>query len=421
MGARASPKLGGVKGWEGLLVSKSIQDIFKDSLEMIDQDKFDEAIEGFDKLIDLHPIVISSYIQRGRAHWEMNRWDKARDDFEKTLLHDPDNPDAKWTMGLMEMQLGNFRRGWRLYDERWNSPSFKSPALKTKLPRWELDKDYKSVLVWCEQGIGDQILYGSMLGTLKSYVEKVTVMMDVRLIGLFQRYEPNINFIPHSSKVKNSEYDSQIPIGSIGRHFINKVSDISDVRGTRYILPDPERVKQMKQELDIGENEFVVGLSWASTAPRIDKHKSIELKNLLRLWDIPNIKVVNLQYGKPDYDIEPFEQETGKIIRQTTVNNFFDLEGVAAIMSLCDAVVSVSNANVHIAGALGVPTFVLDANKLWYWNHKSKRGSLLFGQSSLFYPSVRLYPRDNMNAPWDKQVNQLIADIKDALPRNERR
>jgi ADP-heptose:LPS heptosyltransferase len=335
----------------------------------------------------------------------MRRWDKAYEDFNKALLHDPDSADAKWTMGLMEMQLGNFERGWELYDERWNSPSFKSPALKTKLPRWEPCKGYKSVLVWCEQGIGDQILYGSLLLALKSYTEKVTVMMDVRLIGLFQRHYPEINFIPHSSKVQNSEYDSQIPIGSIGRHFINKVKDIEEVGDVKYIVPDPERVKQAKHELDIQPGEFVVGLSWASTAPRIDKHKSIELKNLLGLWDIPNVKVVNLQYGKPDYEIEPFEQETGKIIRQTMVNNFFDLEGVAAIMSLCDAVVSVSNANVHIAGALGVPTYVLDANKLWYWNHKN-------GRNSLFYPSVRLYPRDNMNAPWDKQVEELIQDLK---------
>ena len=386
-------------------MSKSIQDIFKDSLEMLEQDNYDGAVEGFTKLIDLHPIVIASYIQRGRSHWEMNRWHKAHEDFEKALLHDPESADAKWTMGLMEMQLGNFERGWELYDERWNSSSFKSPALKTKLPRWEPGKGYKSVLVWCEQGIGDQILYGSLLQALKNHAEKVTVMMDIRLLGLFKRANPQINFIPHSSKVKNSEYDSQIPIGSIGRHFINKASQIDAYVDTKYLLADPSRVGQAEYELDIGDNEFVVGLSWASTAPRIDKHKSIQLKDLVGLWDIPNIKIVNLQYGKPDYEIEPFEQETGKIIRQTMVNNFFDLEGVAAIMSLCDAVVSVSNANVHIAGALGVPTYVLDANKLWYWNHKN-------GRNSLFYPSVRLYPRDNMNAPWDKQVEELIEDLK---------
>jgi ADP-heptose:LPS heptosyltransferase len=386
-------------------VSKSIQDIFKESLEMLDKDKFDECIPGFTKLIDMHPLIVASYIQRGRAHWEMHRWDLAQADFEKALHHDPDTADAKWTMGLMAMQMGDFERGWALYDERWGSPSFKSPPLKTKLPKWEPGKGYKSVLVWCEQGIGDQLLYGNLLNTLSIRTDKVTVMVDVRLIGLLQRANPHIRFIPHNSKVQNSEYDSHIPIGSIGRHFIKRSEDIEMLGATRYIKPDPKRIEQVNQELKFGDGSFVIGLSWASTAPRIDKHKSIKLEELVGLWDIPNAQVISLQYGKPEHDIEAFEAQTGKKIWQTTVGNFFDLEGVAATMALCDVVVSVSNANVHIAGAMGKPTYVLDANKLWYWNHKN-------GRKSLFYPSVKLFPRESMTAPWDEQVKELIKEIK---------
>jgi hypothetical protein len=391
-------------------VNKSIQDIFKESLEMLDQDKFDECVPGFTKLIDMHPIIIASYIQRGRAHWEMKRWDLAQADFEKALHHDPNAADAKWTMGLMDMQFGNFERGWELYDERWNSSSFASPKLKTRLPEWRPYRAYESVLVWCEQGIGDQLLYGSLIDALKSQTEKVTVMIDVRMIGLLQRANQHITFIPHNSRVNNSDYDSQIAIASIGRHFIKRSEDIQIFAAPRYIAPDPKRIEQVKQELNLQPNDFVIGLSWASTAPRIDKHKSIKLEELVGLWDIPNVKIVNLQYGKPDHDIEPFEERTGKKIWQTTVGNFFDLEGVAAIMSLCNAVVSVSNANVHIAGALGVPTYVLDANKLWYWNHKD-------GRNSLFYPSVKLFPRESMVAPWDKQVQELIQEIRNDFKR----
>jgi ADP-heptose:LPS heptosyltransferase len=261
------------------------------------------------------------------------------------------------------------------------------------------------VLVWCEQGIGDQLLYGSLIDALKSQTEKVTVMIDVRLIGLLQRANRHITFIPHSAKVNNSEYDSQIPLGSIGRYFIKSREDIGIFAAPRYIEPDPKRIEQIQQELGFPDKDFVIGLSWASTAPRIDKHKSIKLEELVGLWDIPNAKIVNLQYGKPDHDIEPFEEKTGKKIWQTTVGNFFDLEGVAAVMAQCDVVVSVSNANVHIAGAMGKPTYVLDANKLWYWNHK-------IGRNSLFYPEVKLFPRDSVVAPWDKQVKELIEEIK---------
>jgi ADP-heptose:LPS heptosyltransferase len=386
-------------------VSKSIQDIFKESLEMLDKDKFDECIPGFTKLIDMHPLIVASYIQRGRAHWEMHRWDLAQADFEKALHHDPDTADAKWTMGLMAMQMGDFERGWALYDERWGSPSFKSPPLKTRLPEWRPYRAYESVLVWCEQGIGDQLLYSSLLKKVKSCTKKVTVMIDIRLAGLLQRANPDITFIPHSAKVNNSEYDSHIPIGSIGRHFIKTKADIEEYVQYEYIKPDRKRIEQVNQELKFDDGNFVIGLSWASTAPRIDKHKSIKLEELVGLWDIPKAQVISLQYGKPEHDIEAFEAQTGKKIWQTTVGNFFDLEGVAATMALCDVVVSVSNANVHIAGAMGKPTYVLDANKLWYWNHK-------YGRNSLFYPSVKLFPRESMTAPWDEQVKELIKEIK---------
>jgi len=389
---------------------KSLQDMFKAALANIEGDKFDEALPDLNTIIELHPLVVASFVQRGRVHWEMKRWDKAREDFSRALQLDPNSADAKWTMGLIELQTGNFKRGWELYDERWESSVFNSPKLKTRLPEWRPYRAYQSVLVWCEQGIGDQLLYASLLEKVKSCTKKVTVMIDVRMIGLFQRANPDITFIPHNSRVNNSEYDSQIAIGSIGRHFIETQADIEKYAKYKYIRHDTNRGVQIQQELGLTGEEFVIGLSWASTAPRIDKHKSVALEELIGLWDIPNVKIVNLQYGKPDHDIEPFEEKTGKQVWQTTVSNFFDLEGVAAIMSLCDAVVSVSNANVHIAGALGKPTYVLDANKLWYWNHKN-------GRNSLFYPSVKLFPRESMTAPWTNQIQELIQEIRNDFKR----
>lgn len=389
---------------------KSIQDMFKDSLGKLERDQFDECIPGFDDIIKLEPLVAASYIQRGRANWEMHRWEQAQKDFSRGLELSPDNPDGQWTVGLIEMQLGNFEKGWNYYDRRWDSPTFKSPRLKTRLPEWRPHRGFQSVLVWCEQGIGDQILYGSLLNTVRSCTKKVTAMVDVRLVKLFQRAHPDVTFVPHDTRIKNSEYDSQIPIASIGKHFINTRDDIPRYRSKYFLRHDPARVVQTQHEIDLKSEDFVIGLSWASTAPRIDKHKSVALEELAGLWDIPNAKVINLQYGKAQEDIKPFEEKTGKIVHEFFTDNFFDLEGVAAAMSLCDVIVSVSNANVHIAGAMGKPVYVLDANKLWYWNHKVM-------DRSLFYPSVRLFPRDNMNAPWTEQIKQLIQEIKNDYTR----
>lgn len=385
-------------------MNKSIQDLFNDAVRQVEADQYDEAIKSLEPIIQLYPLMVSALVQRGRCHWEMHRWDKSMKDFDLSLRLDPESADAKWTVGLMTLQLGDFKRGWELYDARWESDAFKSPKLKTKLPRWEPDKGYKKVLVWCEQGIGDQIIYGSFLNALSEQVDKVTVMIDIRLIRLFQRTMPHIEFVRHDARIRNSEYDSQIAIGSLGQAFIKEREDIPLYRSVKYLEADKVYAEQIRQQLGLKPDDFVVGLSWGSTAPRVGEHKSVTLKELSPLFDLPNAKVVSLQYGKPKEEIEAFEKETGKKVLQSNVNTFFDLEGIAATMECCNVVVGCSNANAHISGAMNIPTYVLDANKLWYWNHKD-------GNTSLFYPLLKLFTRDHILAPWDQQIKELVAEV----------
>ena len=387
-------------------MSKSIQDLFNEAIHLFDKDKYDEGIQSLNPIINLYELIHLSYIQRGRAHWEMHRWDEAVQDFEMGLRMKPDAPDARWTVGLITLQMGDFKRGWEGYEARWESDAFKSPKLKTKLPRWEPNKGYQSVLVWCEQGIGDQIIYGSLLPAMQKITPKVTVVVDGRLVGLFRRGMPGIKFVSHEAKLKNSEYDSHLPIGSLGSAFIHSFDDVPRSRVTNYLKANPENSAVIKRDLGLSDKDFVIGLSWASTAPRVGEHKTIALSDLEPIFDLPNVKVVNLQYGKPKEQIAEFEQRTGKKLHQSFVNTFFDLEGVASTIDLCDVVVACSNANVHIAGAMGKETLVFDANKLWYWNCKD-------GNRSTWYPSVRLFPRKNMLAPWDDQVKEVMSALKD--------
>lgn len=387
-------------------MNKSIQDLFNDAVHLVEKDKFDEAVHNLDIIVKLHPLLVSAYIQRGRAHWEMHRWDAALRDFEAALKLDGESPDALWTMGLINLQLGRFDTGWKYYEWRWESDAFKSPKLKTKLPRWEPGKGYENPLVWCEQGIGDQILYGSLLDALSKQVKKLTVMLDIRLINLFKRALPHIEFLRHDARPKNMQFDSQIPIGSVGQAFIQSFDDIPKHRAVNFLQADLDYAAKISQQLKIMPEDFVVGLSWASTAPRVGEHKSIALKELEPLFDIPNIKFLNLQYGKHKEQIAVFEKETGKIVYETHVNTFFDLEGIAATIQCCDVVVSVSNANVHIAGGMGKPVLMFDANKLWYWNGKD-------GNQSLWYPSLKMFNRKNMIAPWDDQVREITQSLKE--------
>ena len=380
--------------------------VYKVGFDAAELGKYDDAIGYLENLNQALPVFTASMLQAGRCHWEMHRWEAARKCFDIAVRLEPNNDDTCWTVGLLALQMGDFKAGWQGYERRWGSKMFKSPRFKTKHPQWERLTAWKMKhpVVWCEQGIGDQILYASLIERLASENEHVTVLIDLRLVNLFQRgcKAKNVTFLSHNARIKMKEHDSHIPIASLGKYFINSVCDIKPNRSEGYIKADPERVAYWRKELGLKEGTRLIGLSWTSTAPVIGKHKSVGLEALRPLFDIPNTKFINLQYGE-----EAHKQAEGfhPNLITTIVDTFLDLESVAALMELCDVIVSPSNANVHLAGALGKPVMLLDANKLWYWNNRA-------GYRSLWYPEVLIFQRENMNAPWDVQVQQVKEELE---------
>jgi tetratricopeptide (TPR) repeat protein len=410
VGARATPGVGSEAWWEGLLVSEkkgqtladAAKSIFEKGLAAAGEGKYDEAIGILENINQIHPALVASALQTGRCHWEMHRWEPARKYFELAQRLDPTNDDTGWTLGLLSLQMGDFKAGWEGYERRWGSKTFSSPRISTIHPQWERGLGLKRPIVWTEQGIGDQILYASLIEALAKEVDSVVVLIDMRLAPLLQRgcKAENVTFLPHNAKIKMADHDSHIPIASMGKYFINNVRDILPTRSESYIKADPHRVGLLKKEYGL-ENKRIIGLSWASTAPAIGEHKSVGLEGFKSLFDIPETVFINLQYGKPQDEAKDFHPN----LITTHIDTFLDLENVAALMELCDVIVSPSNANVHLAAAMGKPVQLLDANKLWYWNNRK-------GYRSLWYPEVRIFQRENMNAPWDLQVRQVKEELE---------
>lgn len=369
------------------------------AVALVDKEQFDDAANKLTEIIETKVVISQSLVQRGRCHWEMKRWDKAMPDFEMALIMEPENADIQWTNSLMYLQLNRFPEGWKNIDARWKSSRFDSPRLKTTKPSWQPGFG-KDLLVWSEQGVGDQILYCSMLQAVREDVEDLLVMVDARLAPLLERGMPNIRFCPQNVRVKG--VDSQIPMGSIGKHYIAEADDIPRVRAVGYLKSDAERVAALRAKLGISDTDFVVGLSWESAAPKIGDHKSVPLPEIAdELFAFPNVRVISLQYTSQFKQIYDYEAQTGNRIEVVpSIDNRNDLDGLAALIDCCDVVVSVSNATAHLSGALNKTTLLLDGNKLWFWGNQ-KDGV------SLWYPSVKLFPRDHVHAPWTPQIRAV--------------
>jgi len=338
---------------------------------------------------------VALYLRRGGAHWEMRDWVKAGVDFQRALELAPENPDAVWINGLLDLQLGKFNTGWERYDARWKSQRFKSNRLVTKKPQWSPDSGLRRVLVWGEQGIGDQIFYASALRHLRFVTDKVTMLVDPRLISLFSRSLPEIDFLPNTAEVPVDEHDSHLPIASIHAQFVRSLDDIPKYAARNYLKPDPERVARIREKL----GEGFTALSWTSAAIKIGPHKSIPLEAMEPILSIPGRRFVNVQYvSSATEDRDPRVLPPGIDCRR-------DFEDLAALLSLADCLVSVSSSTVHLAAALGVRVHLADANKLWYWGNKD-------GDQSLWYPSVKIYPRDNVLAPWTNVIDRIKRDLE---------
>jgi tetratricopeptide (TPR) repeat protein len=372
-----------------------------------EQQKYDEAVKDFTEALKLKPDYPQAYIQRGASHWEMRRWDLAKQDFLKANELSPNDDNAGWILGLLSLQQNDFETGWPLYEKRWGSNRFKSRRLVTQKPQWSLESEHKSVLVWGEQGIGDMIIYGSLLPSIRKRADYVTAMVDPRLISLFSRSMPDINFMSSIDQVKSDLHTSQIPFASIGRSFIKSLDDIEYYAAREYLKADPELVEKYRKELNLDPNKLTVGLSWVSVAPKIGPHKSIDLGQLLPVMNL-DVNLINLQYGSDKKAVDYFNQKNGVNIQTSSVNLHTDFEGLAALCKLCDVIVAISSSTVHLAGALGAPVMLMDANKLWYWGN-------VRGDRSVWYPSVRIFPRENMIAPWNSVVEKVTQAVGEMI------
>jgi hypothetical protein len=153
-----------------------------------------------------------------------------------------------------------------------------------------------------------------------------------------------------------------------------------------------------------GGSAALVGIAWNSNNLKFGHHKSLPLSALRPLTDVAGITFVDLQYGDTEAERQAFQSETGTaIVHDAGIDQMADLDAFAAQVAAMDLVISVSNTTVHIAGALGVPTWILlNAVPLSCW--------MLEGDTSPWYPSVKLF-RQADAGQWAGVIDRAYAEL----------
>ncbi len=366
--------------------------------------RYEDAIINYEKAIDINPQYAEAYRNKAGTMNYLERFEDAIYFYDKAIELDPDMHEAYLNKSIIYLRFCNFKLGWKDYEYRWGAPKLK----KENISQTYLLKNISELgrIFLCEeQGIGDKILYASLLHELDNKNYEIFLETDERLLPIFKRSFNHIKIVSKKNRPDLSLFDSGFGIASLPG-FLRKNIEAFKSQKIRFLESDQEKKINFRKILKNKSSKQICGLAWKSGNEEIGASKSIGLENFAKLSSLPNTIFVNLQYQASNDEIEFLRKKCNiDIINLKDVDLFNDIDSLFSLVDACDFVVTSSNVTVHIAGSLGKKSYLLipnDKGKLWYWHDKHTR--------SIWYPSVQIFTQLT-NSDWKKPLTDVYECI----------
>jgi len=351
---------------------------------------YDAAEAACRTALALDPV---SHVARGNlanVH-ELRRQLVPAEQIYRSLIADqPDDGTSHNNLGIMLLRQGRYAEGWPHFAWRWKSNGWTTPDYSRGLPRWDGSRRPEGrLLIWREQGVGDEILYASLLPDLVATGHDVVLATDRRLVPLFQRSFPAVHVVDNAEPFDAGALglSCQRPFGDLGSIFRPDAASFAG-QPDRYLAADlalRDRLRA-RYRTQVAAGSLLVGAAWSSNNPYTGSSKSVALGDMAPLLSRPGLAAISLQYGAAAEAIADLKARTGiAVIEDTEIDPLRSIDAQAAQIAALDLVVTISTAAAHLAAALGVPTLLLlpeERGQLWYWGHQ--------GERTPWYRSVRI-------------------------------
>ena len=372
----------------------------------------DAALAHARKAIELDPQLAAAHNNLAMILQAQGRCDEALAACERALALDPGAASTVLVRSYARLMLGRFEDGWRDFEARKQlMQTFK--VRKFPYPEWDGSPlAGKSVLVYYEQGVGDEIMFASCLPDLLALGGSCVVECSHKLERLFRRSFPRASIQAADQADPDMSYlgawprfDWQVAAGSLPRRFRNNWGEFPTHSG--YLSADAARVAFWRMRLqDLGAG-LKVGLSWRGGRPHTNQaQRSIELEKLIPLLATPGARFVSLQYTDCRDELDRLRARHGITLThwQEAID---DYDETAALVGALDLVISVQTAVVHLAGALGRPAWVC-VSSMPEWRYMAD------GERMPWYPSVRLF-RQRVPRDWDTVIAQVATALREFI------
>ncbi len=431
---------------------------FRDNLGVLfnRQGRFEEAVSVSEKAITMRPSCVEAHNNLGTALMELGRFSEANTAFEKAIAIDPECAEAHHNRSLVLLLRAQFEQGWDEYEWRWRlrrsshvarrsshgsrvTSDVRNTPLRGFWQQWwngSVEGPVK-LLVWGEQGIGDEVQFSGLIRHILLQGIEVVVECDKRLVPLLQRSFPGVIVVkrsdPPAPLLKEASITHQVPMASIPR--VLGLSPNSMGFQNPFMVPDEKQRERFRSEYkQVRHSSLVarrteardgsrvtghvfrvlVGISFRSGNSQEGQKRSIGLEHWGSILKVKGARFVNLQYGECSRQLQAAYERFGvEILKDERIDPLRDLESFAAQVAAMDVVISVDNSTVHFAGALGVEVWtMLPTVPDWRWG--------LEGDRTRWYPTMRLF-RQAERGEWKPVISRVARELTSLINPGESR
>ncbi|HEU0070420.1 MAG TPA: tetratricopeptide repeat protein [Alphaproteobacteria bacterium] len=379
------------------------------ALTLLALERPEEAVDSLDRAIALDPARADAWGARANAKRDLHRFDDALADYGEAASRGADAAEVTFNRAILHLLRGDFAAGWPDYEARWRFGKFIArsagplpPSLIARLALRPTRETFagKRCLVVGEQGLGDQVMFASLLGDLARDAAHVSCLCAGKLAGLLARSFPamRVGDLAQPDATILDGVDVVVAMGSLA-HAYRASPD--DCPGVPYLAPSADKAQAWRARLAAGGRR-VIGLSWRGGAAQTrGAGRSLALEDFLPLMRGVDARFVSLQYGEVADEVAAFNARHGQdvlCLPRAEIEAFDDL---AALIAATDGVLSVQTALIHLCGAIGHPCWTLVPQRP-EWRYG------LTAETMPWYRSVRLV-RQGSDGGWTRALAKAEA------------
>ena len=356
------------------LADTGLQDLLDEGARRRSAGDLEGALAAFRRAVDLAPQRPEPHHHLAGALAALDRLAEAEAEYRATLALAPKAGATERALAVLLLSQGRYAEGFAFFEARHELPEIAKPPLP--FPEWRGEPvDGRRLLIWPEQGFGDQIQFARFAPVLRAMGAEVTLVCWPPLARLFE-HALGVTVIPAAGSIDFPDPDYWVMAMSLAA-WLWLTPDT--VPNAPYLLAPPGGPAP-----PAGAR---IGLFLRGNPDNVnDKARSLGADQAARLAALPGA-----------ISLEPVD---------TGARDFAD---TASLIAGLELVITVDTAVAHLAGAMGKPcwTLIPKANTDWRW--------LRDRTDSPWYPSMRLF-RQRTAGQWSPVIDELLGALKEPAP-----